>query len=158
METLEKNTQRNGIPPAEQLRQLDIFVGKWSVEGQNLKGAPSGAGAMLTGIETYDWLTGGHFLINRWSRKFSDSSHIGIGIIGLDKSTGQLSANHFDNIGFARTYWLTNSRLTWKYTGEKERAAITFTPDGRSFEQYWEVTENGSVWLPLCRIHGSKVN
>ncbi len=157
MQTTEKEAAAKDTPPKE-LEQLDIFLGKWNVEGQNIKGVTIEADSFVKGIATYEWLAGKFYLIAKWSRKFDNLSHIGIGIIGYDKSAGAFIANNYDNIGFAREYKLTSKRLTWKFSGAHERATMEFTPDGRNFTEFWEVSDDGSNWEPLCRLNGSKVS
>jgi len=157
MQTKEKEIPATNTSSKE-LDQLDIFVGKWNVEGRNLEGAPVGTDSSVKGIATYEWLTGKFYLVTKWSRKFGSSSHIGIGIIGFDESTGFFKVNNYDNLGFARAYKLTTRRLTWKFSGTHERATMEFTPDGRNFTEYWEVSQDGSHWEPLCRLNGSKVS
>jgi hypothetical protein len=157
METARINVPGSASPPEEPLRQLDIFEGKWNVEVEKLKGARSGQEEIVRGIETYDWLSGGHFMVNRWSRKVGMDVHIGIGVVGFDPSTGYFTANHFDNRGAARSYNVTVSRLTWKYMGTQERARIDFTPDGRTFVAFWEGSDDGIKWEPLYRLKGNKI-
>jgi hypothetical protein len=156
METAE-NHITDKKAPAKETQELDMFVGKWNVEGKNLKGVPIGAEALVRGIATYEWLAGKHYLINKWSRKFDGSTHIGIGIIGMDETSATLVANHYDNIGFSRSYQVILKRLTWKFSGKNERASIEFTPDGKTFTEYWEVSADGTIWEPLCKLTGTKV-
>lgn len=156
MDTIEKDIERRNSPPNE-LEQLDIFVGKWNVEGQNLAGAPIQADAMVKGIATYEWQAGKFFLLSKWSRKFGDSSHIGMGITGYDPARGTFTTHTYDNIGLSKAYEVTVRRLTWKFAGPHERATMEFTPDGKTFTEYWEISTDGAQWEPLCRLTGVRV-
>ncbi len=156
MRTVENNVSDNHTPGKE-LEQLDIFVGKWKVEEQTIKGSLVDALDAVRGIATYDWLAGKFYLITKWSNKFGDDSHIGIGVIGFDQSAGIFMANHYDNKGFACTYKVTVRRLTWVFTGKHERSTIEFTPDGNTFTEFREVSDDGILWKPLCRLRGSKL-
>jgi hypothetical protein len=44
----------------------------------------------------------------------------------------------------------------WSYSGDRERAEIRFSDDGRTMEIYWEINKDGSTWLPLCELTAVK--
>ena len=50
--------------PGIEHRRLDVFVGKWNMQGQQYDGV-IGPAAKITAVETYEWLTGGFFLVSR---------------------------------------------------------------------------------------------
>ena len=144
--------QHTTVPPTA-LQQLEMFVGDWLVEGENLEGAPLAANTKVTGEVAYEWMPGGYFLVCDWDRKFENGAHIGMGIISYDDATKAFSATNYDNMGFIRTYALTNEGNVWKLDGDKERATIEFNKVDRSFTEYWEIAKEGQ-WLPLCRLRG----
>ena len=62
-----------------------------------------------------------------------------------------------DNLGFARTYRVTQpDENVWAFDGEWERARMVFGNDGRSLTIDWELTQDGSTWLPLCHLDATK--
>ena len=63
-----------------------------------------------------------------------------------------------NNLGYERRYRIELDDHTWKFLGRWERVTITFSPDGRSFRETWEVTEDGSKWKPLCDLQATKVS
>ena len=82
---------------------LNAFVGRWRVDGA------LGDGTHVTGVETYEWLAGGFFLVNRWDREMGSTRHTGIGVVGTDPEGGGMVTRAFDNLGFARAYLLQDS-------------------------------------------------
>jgi hypothetical protein len=147
--TVESSVQAPRLRLAHQ--RLETFVGTWKAEGEAY-----GPTAKLTGTESYEWLTGGFFLIYHFDRRYDDSEHTGIGIIGYDPSTQAYLAHFFDNLGFERTYRMSVHGRVWSLAGEWERATITFGDDGDSFTETWEQSIDGRSWRPLCAFKGTR--
>ncbi|HET8964550.1 MAG TPA: hypothetical protein VFM99_11660 [Chitinophagales bacterium] len=63
METIQKQKKaRIKLPePSEELKKLQVFVGKWIVEGQTLSAEPISPNTEVAGVQTYDWLPGNFF-------------------------------------------------------------------------------------------------
>jgi hypothetical protein len=137
--------------------RLDVFIGKWRITGENKAGAGKFANTKVTGEETYEWMPGGFFVVNHWDRHFGDGRHIGTGFLGYDAMADQYSVHAFDNLGFMRTYEATPRGNRWTYAGKKERAEISFSDDGKTMTIHWDVTQDGSKWIPLCDLTGTKV-
>ncbi len=51
------------IVPTREHKSLEIFLGKWAIEGQNSNEKSEQPSCKILGIETYEWLHGGFFLI-----------------------------------------------------------------------------------------------
>ncbi|HUQ82840.1 MAG TPA: YciI family protein [Gemmatimonadaceae bacterium] len=136
-------------------RQLDPFVGTWKVTGHNRGGAPNEPDTSLTGTERYEWLPGGFFLQGNWDRQFGTGRHTGISIIRYDDATGEHSSYNTDNLGFARTYRMTERGGVWSLTGPTERASVRFSGDGDTMTTLWEVNKDGQ-WMPLCDLVGKR--
>jgi len=67
METYENILEEKPIiVPTKEHSTLTIFVGKWAIEGENLA---------VKGIETYEWLPGGFFMVYKWSHYFGGERH-----------------------------------------------------------------------------------
>ena len=138
-------------------RRLDVFVGRWRVEGRNAPQAPGSPGTSVLGEESYEWLPGGFFLMNRWNRRFSDGGiHQGTGIIGHEPGGETYTNQAFDNLGYARNYALSNNGRTWSFAGKWERATVTFSDDGRHLQTRWEISKDGNIWQPLCDLASTK--
>ena len=136
-------------------RRLDPFVGTWRVTGENKGGAPNAPDTKVTGEERYDWMPGGFFLQGHWDRHFGDDRHTGTSIIRYDHSTHEYSAYNVDNLGYARTYRMTEQGGVWSLTGAQERATIRFTDDGATMKTRWELKKDAR-WVPLCDLVGTR--
>ncbi|RZJ67359.1 MAG: DUF1579 domain-containing protein [Flavobacterium sp.] len=134
---------------------LRAFTGHWGIVGRNLEGAGKDSEVEVVGTETFQWLAGDFFLQGNWNHDFGKATHSGTSIIGFDVDSETLVSHNFDNLGFSRRYELDTDGLSWKFTGETERAIRTFSRDGESFDEKWEVNRGGK-WKPLCELHGKK--
>lgn len=143
--------------PSDELKKLQVFAGKWIVEGQNLSGAPIAPDTEVAGVQTYDWLPGHFFLVGKWDRQFDNEEHIGIGMFGFDTENDEFILTNYDNMGFTRTYHVVSYRHIWKLTGEKERATIIFSSDGQTFIEDWEILTENYTWQPLCTLKSKKI-
>jgi len=129
---------------------LNAFVGRWRVDGA------LGDGTHVTGVETYEWLAGGFFLVNRWDREMGSTRHTGIGVVGTDPEGGGMVTRAFDNLGFARAYRTEVRDGVMTLTGERERATISVRDGGDALVIHWERSEDGETWLPLCDLAGTR--
>ena len=154
--TVELKEQISEPPPKRgpAHERLDAFVGNWAIDGRNGEGAGRAADTRVTGHETYEWLPGRFFLVYRWDRRFGDTQHTGIGVIGYDEPRDAYSAQFFDNLGYARTYDATVRDRVLTLTGAWERASISV--GGGIMMTHWERTTDGVNWLPLCDLTGTK--
>lgn len=160
METAQEDTnkaQQTKIP-AEELKQLTVFIGKWNVEGKNLAGAPVGPDNTVTGDESYTWLPGDFFVMGKWNHQFPEGEHIGTSIIEYDTLSHAFTTHNFDNLGYARQYKLDQNQNTWMFTAEKERATRIFGAGGNSFTEHWEILRDEADWQPLCVLNGTKTS
>lgn len=159
METIRKHKEVSfKIPlPCDELKKLQIFAGKWIVEGQNLSGALLAPNTEIAGVQTYDWLPGNFFLVGKWDRQFDNDEHIGIGIFGYDPTTQEFNLTNYDNMGFVRDYHVSFYRNIWKFNGEKERATIIFSSDGQTYIEDWEILKDNYSWQPLCTLKSKKI-
>ena len=56
-----------GAPrPDPALRRLDFLVGRWEMTGGTEEG-PRGPAGETVGVETFEWLEGGFFLVHHWT-------------------------------------------------------------------------------------------
>ena len=137
-------------------RRLEPFVGTWKVTGQNAGAAPNAPDTPVTGEESYTWLPGRFFLLGHWDRRFEGGRHVGLNIIRYDATTEQYSSYNVDNLGFARTYRVTQRDGVWSFIGEWERATWAFGHDGQTMTIDWEITTDGATWETLCHLDATK--
>jgi hypothetical protein len=137
-------------------RRLEVFVGRWRVEGQN-SGSPAAPYEDVTGEESYGWLPGGFFLVGRFDRQTASGEHRGLSILGYDPDPREYFAQNFDNLGYPRRYHLEPRGNEWTFVGRFERATMRFADNGEAFTATWEMSKDGATWQPLCELRGIKL-
>ena len=85
-------SQRSGSDPA--LRKLDRFVGTWDMKGRTL----DADGDNITARATFEWLPGGHFLLQRFSADFVGMDIQSFEVIGHDPATGTFPSTVYSNM------------------------------------------------------------
>ncbi len=138
------------------LKQLDVFVGKWTGEGQFLEGATGAENAPIVAEETYEWLPGGFFLVYRGCSDFGKGKLEALRVIGYDASSMTYTMHAYDSIGFERVYQGTVNGDVWHFKGEAERVTLTLSDDDKVVSTYWERSNDGEHWIPLCKIRETK--
>jgi hypothetical protein len=130
---------------------LEVFVGEWSMEASFDAGAPDDGDARAD----FEWLSGGSFLVQRWSVPMPEAPD-GIAIIGLDPSTKDRYLQHyFDSRGVARVYRMTLDDHVWTLQRDEpdfsplefqQRYVGDISGDGRTITGRWEICHDGATW------------
>ena len=134
-------------------QRLNEFVGQWHTEGQQHEG-PVGPAARTSAVETYEWLTGGLFLIHRFQGRVGDNDAACIEVIGHDAQTQTYPIHTFYNNGIAQQWESRESDGIWTLTGDwqikgqamKVRLTTVFSDDGSIMTGKWEFSQDGSSW------------
>lgn len=139
-------------PEHERLR---AFLGKWHAEGKSFatgqsKDDPRGSIEKWVSDETFEWLPGEFFIIQRWDALIGANEFKGIGIIGYDPETRSYVTRSFENHGHFREYVTRVEGNVWTFMGDTERARVKFTDGGDTQKINWEWKPDGETWLPLC--------
>lgn len=131
------------------LQILDRLVGTWQISG----GAE--------GTVTYEWMEGGHFLIQRVQLSQHGQEVKGIEIIGRMKPFGgevseEIYSRYYDTMGntFDYVYELEGDMLVI-WAGEKGSPAYfrgTFSPDGNSNTGAWTYPDGGGYETTMTRV------
>ncbi|PZF96250.1 DUF1579 domain-containing protein [Micromonospora deserti] len=120
------NQLTSNVPHAA-LRSLDVLVGTWQIFG------PTHSGTV-----TYEWMPGGHFLVQHVNLIQDDHCTTGVEYIGYDADTDTLKSHFFGSTGdiLEYVYELADRNLTiWfgqpgspaKYTGTFDAQATSAT-------------------------------
>ena len=93
--------------PSAEHKRLDVFVGKWDVEGQSYAEGQSNESLQVSSVkmkfvQTCEWLPGGFFLVNRWDGRVGEAEFNGMEVIGYDAGSREYSSRFFDNAGNAQ--------------------------------------------------------
>jgi hypothetical protein len=124
------------------LEPFDALIGTWDTEATH----PLFDG-VVPGSVTYEWLEGGHFLVQRSSNEhelFPDA----ISVIGAPESGDGLVMEYFDSRGVRRTYGVSFEdgvlRIWRDAPGFEQRFSATPAPDG--FGGLWQLAEAPGEW------------
>lgn len=132
--------------PAAENKLLDVFAGKWRTEGQTIANGASPA-VTLNGLDTYEWLPGGYFLVHHVAVRMGNEDVSAIEIIGYDNATQTFPIRYFDNQGHTGLMNATVRDHTWTFTGEQERGIFTFSNDGNTLTGSWEHLNAVGEWV-----------
>ncbi|HEY3095205.1 MAG TPA: hypothetical protein VGK05_00045 [Acidimicrobiia bacterium] len=136
--------------PSTELAPLEPLVGEWSVQAL-FQGAPP---SDLRGRTVFEWMTGGHFLVQRWEVPI-DEAPDGLAVIGPDQDNNGYLQHYFDSRGVARVYAMSFDDGVWKLSRTtadfspldfSQRFTGTFSDDGRTIRGGWELCHDGSIW------------
>lgn len=138
-----------------QHQALAVFLGHWRAEGQSYGGPkqpvdhPKSAAERWVSTHSGRWHPGEFFLIQDERALIDNSPFDTLSLMGVDAETGRYFARSIENHGFYRDYGLSVVGQVWTLTGDKERARIEFSADGRTQTIQWEWRPEDR-WLPLC--------
>ena len=143
--------------------RLDVFVGKWGLEGWQHEGL-IGPAARVTGIESYEWLTGGFFLVHRLEGRLGDAEMACLEIIGHDSASDGYVLRTFYNDGNASEWRMRERDNVWMLTGEwpledrrlKVRCTTAFADAGRIRSSKWEHSSDGARWQTFWDVSATR--
>ncbi len=144
------------VPPDAQLgatpehEALRPFIGAWRVEGRQLETA-IGPAADIHGIERFEWLSGGHFLVHNFHAQVGDGKAAYLGIIGHDPKEHVYPIRTFHDDGKVSEGTMRDGSGIWIMNGEwnvrgqlyRVRCAVVFV-DPRVRTCMWEYAVDGA--------------
>ncbi len=150
------------LTPSPELQLLNVFVGKWHLEGLSYgsgqsKENPYDSSVRWSAKESYEWLPGGFFLVNNFDAKIGDAPINGMEIIGYDAASQTYPSQLFDNYGRIHLGRRSIRDGVWSYTGTEYRSTYTFRNDGDNLATHWEWLD-GADWSVLSDLEGTKLN
>ncbi|MBC7371692.1 MAG: DUF1579 family protein [Bdellovibrionaceae bacterium] len=142
--------------PVQELQRLNAFIGTW--HGQGISRDPKTQKMIaMKSVETFKWVPGGHFIEHRWDWSMGSDKFRGLEVIGYNADQSNFFANLYDDQGHFVTYKVIEHGGIWTYTGEKQRALLEVSSDGRTIRDRWESTENQIDWIPLCDVIWTRI-
>jgi hypothetical protein len=125
-----------------QLEPFDALVGTWATEATH----PLFDG-VVPGSITFEWLEGGHFLVQR-SRNDHELFPDSVCVIGAPETGDGLVMEYFDSRGVRRTYGISldggELRIWRDQPGFDQRFSATLGSD--AFEGLWQLAETPGEW------------
>jgi hypothetical protein len=128
--------QLPGSDPA--LRKLDRFVGTWEMKGRTIGSDVDN----ITARTTFEWLPGGHFLLQRFSADFVGMDIQSHEVIGFDPATGTFPSTVYSN--------MAPMPLPYRWAIDGDELTIKAEALGATFHGQWNA--DGTVfsggWRP----------
>ena len=124
------------------LQPFDVLIGTWATEATHPL-----VDEVVPGSITFEWLEGGHFLIQR-SRNDHELFPDAICVIGAPEAGDGLVMEYFDSRSVRRTYGVSLDdgvlRMWRNHAGFDQRFSATLEPD--TFEGQWQLAEKPGDW------------
>ena len=142
--------------------RLQAFIGKWHADGSSYavgqtKQNPRSTTEKWLSDETFEWLPGQFFVLQRWDAMTGSNPFQGTAIISWDDTNKNFVTRSYENHGFVRDYLTSVDGETWTLTGDTERASVEFTDGGNTQKIAWEWRQTGDSWLALCERTAKRV-
>lgn len=120
-------TQAQLPTPDPALRQLDRYVGTWSMEGHLVVSDE----IAIKGETTFRWLPGGFFLVQDFRMDFMGMQIESLELIGYDPETGMFPSTVYSNLSPAPLPY------RWEVDGDTVRISVTYGPMDSTFTGTW---------------------
>lgn len=159
----EKKTTMEAPKPSAAHRRLNVFLGRWNLEGQQLEG-PFGPAAKITATQIYEWLAGELFMIQRFDALVDGTQAACIELVGYDAKSRTYPVQTFYNNGSTSKWQLTERDGTWLLTGRSEvggkpsevRCTTVFSEVNSLMTGRWEYSTNGTLWRTFWNVKATK--
>jgi hypothetical protein len=125
--------------PDPALKQLDRFVGRWSMEGSMVGSDEKN----IKGETEFRWLPGGFFLEQHMHLNFMGMEIESLELIGYDPETETFPSTVYSNLAPASLPY------TWKVDGDAVTISVSYGPLDATFTGSW--SEDGTFsggWRP----------
>lgn len=104
--------------PGPEVKQLGVFVGKWTAAG-DVKPSPMGPGGKMTGTESCEWISGGFGVLCRETATIPGMGELtGVGVLAYDPDAKNYAFSQVNNWG---AVWIGRGTVngdTWTWTSE----------------------------------------
>src|SRR5918994_280142 len=124
--------------PDTALRKLDRFVGTWEMKGRTLGSEVDN----ITARTTFEWLPGGHFLLQRFAADFVGMDIQSHEVIRYDPPTGTFPSTVYSN--------MSPMPLPYRWAIDSDGLTIKAEALGATFRGHWNA--DGTVfsggWRP----------
>jgi hypothetical protein len=130
------------------LEPFDALIGTWDTAAKHRL-----VDEVVSGTATFEWLEGGHFLVQR-SRSDHELFPDGMSVIGAPEAGDGLVLEYFDSRGVRRTYRASLEGGVWRMwrdqPGFDQRFSATIATD--VFEGMFEIAETPGEWQEDMRV------
>src|SRR4051794_28236595 len=121
---------------------FDALIGTWATDATHPQ-----FDSVVTGRVTFEWLEGGHFLVQR-SHNDHELFPDAISVIGAPEEGDGLVMEYFDSRGVRRTYRVSFEDGVWRMWRDQPGFDQRFsaTPAGDEFQGLSELAEAPGEW------------
>jgi hypothetical protein len=130
------------------LEPFDALIGTWATEATHPQ-----LDAVAPGSVTFEWLAGGHFLVQR-SHNDHEQFPDAISVIGAPDDGDELVMEYFDSRGVRRTYGVSLDdgvlRMWRDHPTFAQRFFATLGHD--SFEGLWQLARTPGDWQDDLKV------
>jgi hypothetical protein len=130
------------------LEPFDALIGTWATEATHPM-----FDAVVPGSITFEWLEGGHFLVQR-SRNDHEMFPDAICVIGAPEAGDGLVMEYFDSRGVRRTYGISLEDGVLRIWRDDPDFAQRFsaTPGHDGFEGLWQLARTPGDWQDDLKV------
>ena len=136
------------------LEPFDALIGTWATEADH-----RAVDDIVTGSVTFEWLEGGHFLVQR-SHNDHELFPDAIWVIGAPENGDGLVMEYFDSRGVRRTYGTSIEDGVWRmwrdHPGFDQRFSAKLGPD--VFEGVFQLAETPGDWQVDMKVDYRRVD
>lgn len=144
------------IKPSAQLKKLNFLIGKWHTQGEILWGGSFNS-KIIRGMDTYEWVAGGFFILHRVDVFMGNERTEAIEIIGYDEIRKSYFMKSFDNQGLSITmYAVLEKPGVLKFGDNKMKTVLIANKAESSMSAKWDISENGKTWKSWMNIQLNK--
>lgn len=149
--------------PGEPQQRLDVFVGTWKIEGDQIE-SPLGPAGKVDLTEQWDWLPGGFFLVNRLSGRVGQAPMSCVEVLGYDSEAGSYVMHSYYGDGHRAEWRVREKDGTWLYGGNWDRGATIYkirctavvSPTGDAINAKWEYAGDGAPWKTFWDVRATR--
>jgi len=149
--------------PGPDQKKLEVYLGKWQVEGE-AKESPYGPAGKFSSRDTTEWLPGGFFFTHRADGRQGSVEVRQLEVVGYDARNKVYTSRTFDNFGNAGSWKGTVQGNTWTWTGEsivagkplQERCTVVFATNVASYNVKCDYSPDGRTWTTNVELKGTR--
>lgn len=149
--------------PAPEAKNLEYFVGKWSVES-DIEPGPLGPGGKYTGTESWEPFTGGFHIVGKAEGKGPKGELKSHGMMSYDTDSKAYVYQGIDSTGWAGSYKGSLSGDTWTWSGEAKvdgkpmkMRSIIKQVSADAYTWKFEASPDGQTWKLVEAGKGTRV-
>jgi len=149
--------------PAPELKKLDYFVGKWTLES-TLKPGPFGPGGKSTGTAHAEWMEGNFFLTSHGTYEGVMGKGIEVSYMGYNSDLKVYTYEEFSSMGERISSTGTLDGDTWTFSagqmanGQKVRGHFVMKVVSPTVYDYkLEFSPDGTTWNTVMEGKATKV-